>query len=116
MGLCLENQVIRHKLEDYDETDNIICQNVQELWNFGKPKNAFAEKNKENVWIKGQLALFAYSELPKQKIIISSSRLDRIKPHLKDHGMAKPIHGNTELQPDHAIINEQVKQMLNNYV
>ncbi|CAG8536913.1 17057_t:CDS:2 [Cetraspora pellucida] len=107
-----------------------------------------------DVWIKGQLASFAYSELPKQKkkiqdpnniitrdrfnyqyrydaqhivclstylklIGISSSRLDRIKTHIKDYGMAKPIHGNMgrpSIRSDHAIINEQVKQELNNYI
>ncbi|CAG8609531.1 4205_t:CDS:1, partial [Cetraspora pellucida] len=172
------------ELEEFDETDDIICQNVQELWEFWQKKECTCRKTKNkintcferigfcrffkrqeecrnmphddlDVWIKGQLASFAYSsELPKQKkklqesdnfivrdcftyqyrydaqyimclstylklIGISSSWFDRIKAHIKNYGMIKPIHGNTghsSIRPDHAIINDQVKQELNYYI
>ncbi|CAG8636720.1 17275_t:CDS:2 [Cetraspora pellucida] len=121
------------QLEEFDETDNIICQNVQEL----QEECRNMSHDDLDIWIKGQLASFAYSELPKQKkklqeldnlqfmivliidiiclstylklIGISSSCLDQIKAHIKNYGMAKPVH-------DHAIINDQVKQELNYYI
>ncbi|CAG8751220.1 20606_t:CDS:2, partial [Gigaspora rosea] len=94
--------------------------------------------------IQGQLASFAYSESSEQNnsqesknritatmhnityastylilIGISSSRLDRIKAHIRSNGITEIIHGNTgcaSIRPDRAIIDDQTKQELNNFL
>ncbi|CAG8835208.1 20746_t:CDS:2, partial [Cetraspora pellucida] len=56
-------------MDEYDETDDIIHQNVQELWEFWQQKECTC-RNKDNKtcyekigfynWIKGQLTSFAF--------------------------------------------------------
>ncbi|CAG8461816.1 14781_t:CDS:2 [Cetraspora pellucida] len=170
-------------LEEFDETDDLICQRVQELWEFWQKNECTCRKSKKktkscfekigfsqffkrqeechnmthnnlDIWIKGQLASFAFNdESSKQKnsqelnnstannrvkyryhynaqhivclptylalIGISSSRLDRIKAHIKSNGMAEIFHGNTgraSTRPNRAIIDDQAKQELNNFL
>ncbi|CAG8535937.1 16620_t:CDS:2 [Cetraspora pellucida] len=85
------------ELKEFDKMDNIICQNVQEL--------------------QEECCNMPHDDL--DLIGISLSRLDRIKAHIKNYGMVKPIHSNTghsSIRPDYAIVNDQVKQELNYYI
>ncbi|CAG8739891.1 11614_t:CDS:2, partial [Cetraspora pellucida] len=92
-------------MDKYDEPDDIIHQNVQELWEFWQQKECTC-RNKDNKtcyekigfckffkrqemchnilhdsldnWIKGQLTSFAFSKLPKNKKKSSQKLRDRI--------------------------------------
>lgn len=161
------------EIEEYDEEDELIRQNVQELWEFWQKKACTCRKSKKknkscfekigfrqffkrqeecrnmshnvlDTWIKGQLASFAYHELQENEVQsrikyqyrynnklvtclptyltlvgISSSRLDRIKAHMKSYGMEEIIHGNTgrsSIRPNRAIIDDQIKQEISKYL
>ncbi|CAG8651958.1 13157_t:CDS:1 [Cetraspora pellucida] len=98
--------------------------------------------NNLDTWIKGQLASFAYNDnstvqnhikyqycYDSQHIVclptyltlvtISSCRLDRIKMHIKNNGIAEIVYGNTErtsIRHDRAITNDKIKYELSNYL
>ncbi|CAG8775223.1 19377_t:CDS:2 [Cetraspora pellucida] len=76
--------------------------------------------NSLDSWIKGQLVAFAFSESPKnKKTKISLAQLYQIKSSIKNKGIIKNIHGNIEytfIQSDHAIVDEEIKQEINNFI
>ncbi|CAG8737377.1 6969_t:CDS:2 [Cetraspora pellucida] len=113
-------------LEEYDKTNKIIQQNVQELCKFwqngvcacrkskSKKKPCFEKigfyrffirqeecrnmsHNNLDTWIQGQLALFAYNESLLNKKNSQELNNSAIQnPHIKNNGMTEIIHGNTE--------------------